>query len=328
MKRLLAAALALLALAACEPVIVAPGPAVTRPALQDDALIAADAYRLPLRKWLPAGEPKAVVLALHGFGDYSNAFNDAAKFWAANGVATYAYDQRGFGATSTARRWAGVEAMIGDLAMAQGLIRQRHPGARFVLMGESMGAALIMAGLADGLVPQPDATVLLGPAARGRATLGAVGRNGLWLVAHAIPWWPVSTVGMNYSPSDNIAMLRRLSNDPLVIKSPRVDLVWGLVNAMDAALAAAPELDGPLLLAYGARDRVVPPDIMREMVAGLRRERDIRVAVYEEGYHLLLRDLQAPVVHRDVLAWMLDPKPGLLSGADAGARGFFARLDD
>ncbi|MGE0661093.1 MAG: alpha/beta hydrolase, partial [Reyranellaceae bacterium] len=116
--------------------------------------------------------------------------------------------------------------------------------------------------------------------------------------------------------------------DPLVIKAPRVDLVWGLVNAMDAALAAAPELDGPLLLAYGARDRVVPPEVMREMVAGLRRERDIRVAVYEEGYHLLLRDLQAPVVHRDVLAWMLDPSAQLLSGADAGARGFFARLDD
>ena len=37
MRRLLAAALALLVLAACEPVIVSPGPAVTRPALQDDA---------------------------------------------------------------------------------------------------------------------------------------------------------------------------------------------------------------------------------------------------------------------------------------------------
>ena len=132
---------------------------------------------------------------------------------------------------------------------------------------------------------------------------------------------------MNYSPSDNIAMLRRLANDPLVIKSPRVDMVWGLVNAMDGALEAAPKLDGPLLLAYGARDRVVPPHVMAELVEGLRAEAGIRVAVYKEGYHLLLRDLQAPVVHRDVLAWMLDPEPPLLSGADTGTAPFFAAQD-
>lgn len=315
------------ALAACAPVMAPPGPDLVRPQLQDDALVAADDYRLPLRRWLPTGEPRIVVLALHGFGDYANAFDQAAQFWAANGVATYAYDQRGFGATATAGRWAGVGPMIDDLAMAETLIRARHRGTRFVLMGESMGAALIMAGLANGKVAPPDATVLLGPAARGRATLGAVGRNGLWLVAHSIPWWPVSTVGMNYSPSDNIAMLRRLANDPLVIKSPRVDMVWGLVNAMDGALEAAPKLDGPLLLAYGARDRVVPPHVMAELVEGLRAEAGIRVAVYKEGYHLLLRDLQAPVVHRDVLAWMLDPEPPLLSGADTGTAPFFAAQD-
>ncbi|MGE0153080.1 MAG: alpha/beta fold hydrolase [Reyranellaceae bacterium] len=311
-------------LAACAPVIAPPGPPVVAPALQDDAIVAADGYRLPLRRWLPEGEPRVVVLGLHGFGDYSRAFEKAALLWREQGVATYAYDQRGFGATATARRWAGVEAMIDDLAAAQTLVRRRHPTAKFVLMGESMGSALVMAALAGGHVPDPDATVLLGPAARGRETLGAVGRNGLWFIAHAIPWWPVSTVGMNYSPSDNIEMLRELSRDPLVIKSPRVDLVWGLVDAMDAALEAAPKLKGPMLVAYGARERVVPPAIMRNLVKRFPADPAIRFAVYDEGYHLLLRDLQAGRVQEDVLAWMLDAAVPLPSGADRRAVEFFA----
>ncbi len=323
----LAAALLLALLVACAPVMQPAGPATVTPSLQDDALIAADGYRLPLRRWIPDGEVKIVVLGLHGFGDYSKAFEKAALIWREKGVATYAYDQRGFGATATARRWAGVEAMIDDLAMAQSLIRRRHAGARFVLMGESMGSALIMAALAQGRVPYPDATVLLGPAARGRETLGIMGRNGLWLIAHSIPWWPVSTVGMNYSPSDNIEMLRELSRDPLVIKSPRVDLVWGLVDAMDAALEAAPKLKGPMLVAYGARDRVVPPDVMRNMARDFPADAGIKLAVYDEGYHLLLRDLQAGRVQEDVLAWMLDPQAPLPSGADKRATAFFAEKE-
>lgn len=325
--RVLLAALLLAVLAACAPVMTPAGPPLAPPALQEEAIVAADGYRLPLRHWLPPGEPKIVVLGLHGFGDYSKAFEKAALLWRAQGVATYAYDQRGFGATATARRWAGVEAMLDDLATAQALLRRRHPTAKFVLMGESMGAALAMAALAQGRIAAPDATVLLGPAARGRETLGALGRNGLWLVAHAIPWWPVSTVGMNYSPSDNVEMLRELARDKLVIKSPRVDLVWGLVDAMDAALAAAPKLKGPLLVAYGARERVVPPDIMRSLVKRFPADPTIRFAVYDEGYHLLLRDLQAGRVQEDVLAWMLDPSAPLPSGADKRAAAFFTAKD-
>ena len=44
------------------------------PAITNNALIGADGSRLPLRRWLPRGAVKAVILALHGFNDYSNAF--------------------------------------------------------------------------------------------------------------------------------------------------------------------------------------------------------------------------------------------------------------
>jgi len=47
---------------------------------------------------------------------------------------------------------------------------------------------------------------------------------------------------------------------------------------------------------------------------------DRRVALYRDGYHMLFRDLQAPVVTRDVAFWVLtrkgDPMAALPSGAD------------
>lgn len=316
--RLLRAALLLLPmLAACAPQVIPAGPPIAAAALRGDVLVAADGARLPMRSWLPAdGAPWAVVLGLHGFGDYARAFEQPGAAWAAAGIATYAYDQRGFGQAPGRYRWAGVPTMVDDLDQAVSVLRARHPGLPLYLAGESMGGAIAMAALAGTDPPPVDGAILIGPAVRGRETIGAVGRAGLWFFAHTIPWWPVSTVGMDYQPSDNRRMLEALSRDPLVIKSPRVDQVWGLADAMDAGLAAAPRLAVPTLLLYGLNDRLVPPEVMQEMVRRLPLRDDIRIALYPKGYHMLLRDLQAPVVHGDVLAWMRDHAAPLPSAAD------------
>ena len=88
----------LLAPAACAPLVIEPGPADRRPWLVDDqAALMADGARLPLRAWRPPGETTAAVVALHGFGDYSNAFAEFGPTLAEAGVAVFAADQRGFG---------------------------------------------------------------------------------------------------------------------------------------------------------------------------------------------------------------------------------------
>jgi alpha-beta hydrolase superfamily lysophospholipase len=115
-------------LAACAAGRMPPGPGPTEPRLTADRLITADGMDLPLRSWLPETEPKAVLLALHGFNDYSRAFEAPGKWWAARGIATYAYDQRGFGDTPQRGLWAGAGALAGDLKIAARLLSARHPG--------------------------------------------------------------------------------------------------------------------------------------------------------------------------------------------------------
>ena len=50
--------------------------------LTAESVVMADGYVLPMRTWISKGAPTAVVIAMHGFNDYSNAFDDAAGAFA------------------------------------------------------------------------------------------------------------------------------------------------------------------------------------------------------------------------------------------------------
>ena len=294
--------------------------------------IAADGARLPLRKWLPQGPVRAVILALHGFNDYGNAFEMPAKVWAARGIATYAYDQRGFGGAPGRGSWAGEGALAVDAVVATRILRRAYPGRPLYLLGESMGGAigtLAVTGAMSGVIAGPDGMpradvdgiILSAPAVWGRATMDLWPRVALFAAARFFPTANLSGRGLRIVASDNLPMLQALARDPLVLKGARVDTVYGLVDLMDSALAAAPRLDAPMLLLYGAHDEIVPPRPLAEFVANLPPEprRPRRLAYYPGGYHLLLRDLAGGTVAEDVASWIFDPAAPLPSRADAAA---------
>jgi acylglycerol lipase len=292
------------------------------PQLAEDKMVMADGTALPLRVWLPKGEVKAVVLAVHGFNDYSNAFEGPARALAAYGIATYAYDQRGFGAAPLHGRWPGRWQLADDLATASRLVRARHPGNKLYLMGESMGAAVaIVAMTGETGTPRPtaDGLILAAPAVWGWQTMGVLERGALAIGMRLMPGMTVSGRGIiKITPSDNNEMLRGLSRDPLVIKSTRIDSIYGLVDLMDAAFASAERLDMPLLYLYGQRDEIVPKKPTELMIEHLPPEsRGIRrVAWYANGYHMLMRDLDSAVVMGDIASWIAERRAPLPSGAD------------
>ena len=314
----LIACLLLLAVAACAPRLQDAGPFAETPmpaSLTDTAFVTADGMSLPLRRWLPDTPPRAVVVALHGFNDYSNAFAGIGTFLAASGVAVFAYDQRGFGRAPQTGVWAGAGRMADDARTLIALLRARYPALPHYALGESMGGAVLMAAEEDAPLAL-DGFVLAAPAVWGRATMPFYQTAALWLTVHTLPWMTLSGSGLGITPSDNIEMLRALSRDPLVIKHTRVDAMWGIVNLMDDALASARRFDAPALFLYGARDEIVPPDATLRMFESLPADGAHTIAVYDAGYHMLLRDLQAPTVWQDVLAWIGDRRATLPSGAD------------
>ena len=335
MRRVLLSSLLLLAACAAAPQETLPpatqvatlggGAATGAPLLQPEArrFITADGLELPLRAWLPAGAPKAVVLALHGFNDYGNGFAMPAPEWAAIGIATYAYDQRGFGEAPRRGQWPGARALVEDAVTAARLLRQRHPDVPLYLLGESMGGAVSILAMTASEPPPVDGLVLVAPAVWGRQTMPWWQRAGLWVASIAPPMHvSAKSVPVTRQASDNIPMLRAYTADPLVIKETRTDAVAGLVDLMSQALDAAPFLDAPTLVLYGENDEIVPRGPVARMVASLppgARQRQ-RIALYPNGWHMLMRDLQAAMVVNDVAAWLADRGAPLPSGADRDAR--------
>ena len=88
-----------------------------------------------------ATPPRAVILGVHGFNDYSNAFAEFGAYAAGRGIAVHAYDQPGFGANPDAGLWPGIPALVASLvrerarlaaalSRAAGLPARREHGGR------------------------------------------------------------------------------------------------------------------------------------------------------------------------------------------------------
>ncbi|MBV9550831.1 MAG: lysophospholipase [Alphaproteobacteria bacterium] len=326
------------ALTGCAAVTAPPGPGPATPALAPDSFTARDGMVLPLRHWGPLEHPRAIIVALHGMSDYSNGFAMPGAEWAKANILTLAYDQRGFGAAPNPGLWAGADVMRDDLRDAVAAAHRRWPGIPVFALGESMGGAVVLTALEQpgSIAPAKcegryagasdrvsacdqqklDVTgaILVAPAVWSRADMPLSYRVALFLAAHFLPGLILSNSAASHVvtviPSDNIEMLRAMARDPLVQHETRADAVFGLTNLMDEARTAPSRItnskDGsgapPILFTYGARDQVIPPAPTTAVIALLGPRAEVHR--YDNGYHMLLRDLDRAAPQRDIAAWI------------------------
>ena len=317
-RPILSALAALFLLDACAPmtqVAGRPDLAFSGPRLEDHDFVSFDGARLALQTWTPAdGEPWAVVIGLHGMNDYSNAFHLAAPYWAQDGIATLAYDQRGFGRSPGRGVWGGQALMSEDLRTIAALARQRYPHATIAVAGESMGAAVAIAAFASDRPPAADRLVLVSPAVWGWSSQPVAYRAALWLTAHVdggLVMNPPRFLESHIRASDNIEELRRMGRDPQMIWGARTDTLYGLVDLMQTAWREDGQTSIPALYLAGAHDQIIPLHSHFEAARHLT-PRD-RTALYPDGWHLLLVDHQAELVWRDIEGYIRDPAAPLPS---------------
>ena len=264
--RRLAALLAALALGACASMQVqapqTPGPAFLGPRLDDDRFISFDGASLGLSHWAPpSGEPWAVIVGVHGMDDYANAFHLAAPYWASQGIATYAYDQRGFGRSPQRGVWAGDTLLMQDLRTITALVRARHPHAVIAVAGESLGGAVAIETFASDHPPDADRLVLLAPAVWGWSSQPLAYSLALKIAVRLSPGrtlTPPSFVSEHISASDNTAELLAMGRDPLMLWGARPDALYGLVTTMEHAWRQIGQIRTPALYLLGANDQIIP----------------------------------------------------------------------
>jgi acylglycerol lipase len=292
------AALALL-IAGCASFPPAPA-AVTTPQLTPDAFIAADGARLGLSVWRAENET-AILAAVHGMNDYANAFSLAAPAWAARGVTTYAYDQRGFGRSPDRGEWPGAPALKEDLRGFIAALGRAHPGKPVFVIGHSMGAAVVMAAHRDAPL-DVDGIILAAPGVWGGAQMPILYRATLNLAAALMPGKTLTGESAGRQASDNIEFLRAMYEDSNVVKETRLDAVLGVVRMMGEGWDASDEISGDFLVVYGEKDDIIPVGKMKKAAARLQGSVDVRA--YPRGWHLILADLEREGPLSDIADWM------------------------
>lgn len=294
----------LMVLSACMPQEQAYRAAEQAPAMEQGFYNTSDGARLPMRQW-GAKRARAVVIALHGFNDYSSAFAGMGAYFKTRGIATYAYDQRGFGASEDRGIWAGEENLTRDVREFVSLVATRHPRTPIYVLGESMGGAVVLVADAKEKLPV-SGLILSAPAVWGSNYMPPVYGAFLWTAAHTFPHYELTGRGLKIMASNNIPMLREMGRDPLVIKSTRIDAIYGLTHLMDHAYDSAPHVQSRVLMLYGFKDQVIPRPPIESVEKRLNASS--RTIFYDDGYHMLTRDLQGKEVMKDIADWMLKRK--------------------
>lgn len=311
-------------IAGCKPESYPSGINRNPAELHERYYLAEDGVYLPLRRWLPEKNSaiRAVIIGVHGFNDYSYFFKQPSEFFIKHGIACYAYDQRGFGASPQRGYWAGTETYIKDLQSFVRLIKQHYPKLPIYVLGESMGGAVVVAAIRDARMPKIDGVILAAPALWPREIMPWYQTGLLWILSHTVPWLKLSGESLAVKLSDNREMIKELDDDPLVLRKTRVESMYGLTDLMDLAFYNASFIHGNFLLLYGEKDNIIPKESIKLFLKRLFKSgvKGRTVGFYREGYHMLLRDLCANLVWQDIVAWIYAKGHGKLpSGADERA---------
>lgn len=273
--------------------------------------------------------PRHIVLGVHGFNDYSKAFEPLAQHLRSElGATVYAYDHRGFGANPSPGIWPGSDPLLGDLRQIATQLRQRHAGLPVTVVGESMGGAVVWVAASESPGLQADQLVLKAPAVWGANSMPWFQRLSLKVMNAVAPDMSLTGRGvqsLGITPTNDPDVSRDLSRDPLFIKATRISSLAGVTELMGRAQALSIPPPQRSLVLYGLRDRIIPPppvcDWLTHLNATGAPNTGIDFVVYPDGWHLLTRQLQTREVLRDMQHWIekspLDPRKSALQAQES-----------
>ena len=107
-----------------------------------------DGTSLYTHRWLPDGDPRAVVQVLHGMAEHATRYGRLAEALTAAGFAVYAHDHRGHGRTGGDDDHGyladedGWQSLVDDARAITALATGEHPGLPVFLVGHSMGSVV------------------------------------------------------------------------------------------------------------------------------------------------------------------------------------------
>lgn len=262
-----------------------------------DSAATRDGIRLVTRHW-EADTPRAAVLLVHGLGEHSGRYEEVGERLASAGLETFAWDQRGFGASGGDRAWVDrFPQLHDDVEDRLAAVRAAVPGRPVILYGHSLGG-LIALGYALSDRPQPDLVVLSAPgiddnAARWKHWLAPV-------LGKAAPRMRIANGIPDTMLSRDPARQEAAHQDPLMLRSSTAGFGARFFEEQARVRAAAHGLTIPTLVIHGLADPIVPA----RATEALGALPVVTRLTYPGVRHELHNEPEGPQVLDDVVAWI------------------------
>lgn len=273
-----------------------------------------DGTPITLYRWVPEGEPRALVQLSHGMGEHALRYQHLADTLTNAGFLVQAHDQRGHGATASSPEEfgkigeAGWTALVDDIDLLVTQAHDDHPDLPVVLLGHSMGSWIAQQYLLD---HSDDITAV---ALSGTAALDL-------LEAQVDLDGPIDLSGFNAPFAPARTDFDWLSRDEAQVDAYIADELCGFGIDAEASKAmfdrarafadpdrlAGIRSDLPVYITVGAEDPLNGQLALSNAVsdrlekAGLT---DVTYAAWPGARHEVLNETNRPEVEADLLAWL------------------------
>lgn len=255
--------------------------------------------------WLPEGEPKAVLLIVHGLAEHSGRYMNVVNHFVPLGYAVYGIDHIGHGKSDGTRVYVErFEDYTDTLKTYFDMVRDWQREKPIFLVGHSMGGLIGSVYLLDhqtefsGAVISAPFLKTSGDISPAMVFVGKV----LSLLMPRLGLTELEADGVCRDP----AVVQAYVGDPLVYTGKvTARLGTEIGKAIGRVMAEAAKITLPILILQGSADKLVDPDGARMLYATVSST-DKTIHVYEGCYHEVFNEPERDQVLSDVETWLED----------------------
>jgi acylglycerol lipase len=255
------------------------------------------------QSWLPEGEPRAVLLVVHGIGEHSGRYMNLVNHFVPKGYAVYGLDHFGHGNSDGTRVFVEQFNDFTDtLKTFFDQICAAQPGKPVFLVAHSLGGLIGCTYLLDHQ-DELAGSVISAPGIKVSDSISQATILASKLFSRLAPKMGIATLDAAAISSDP-AVVQAYSDDPLVYNGKvTARLAAESLDAMQRVTREVNTIHLPLLVVQGTADKLVDPGgatMLYEQAAS----QDKTLKMYKGFYHEVMNEPGRAQVLGDIEAWL------------------------
>ncbi|MBN1933924.1 MAG: lysophospholipase [Anaerolineae bacterium] len=253
--------------------------------------------------WLPVGDPRALLLIVHGLGEHSGRYMNVVNHFVPRNYAVYTLDLLGHGKSDGERMVVDRFSDYTDpLTAYLDMVRGWQPGKPIVLLGHSMGGLIALVYLPD----HQDAfvgAVISAPLVKLPDNISPLTLALARILSNLLPKTRLTAVDPTLVSRDP-AVVQAYIDDPLVYKGKSTARLGAeLIRAVQRVELEASAITLPVLIVQGAADGLVDP-AGAQMLYDRISSQDKTLKMYEGLFHEVCNEPERSMVLNDIEQWL------------------------